>query len=299
MKQLLVLSGKGGTGKTTVAAALIRLAKVYAFADCDVDAPNLHLLMSREEIPRRTTYYGLPKAVIDQKKCRSCGSCKEHCRFDAVERSGTEFHIRPGDYEGCGVCARLCPTGAILLQPEPAGELELYQQGKVFSTARLRMGQGTSGRLVTEVKKQLKRNMGKEKLVVLDGSPGIGCPVIASLAGVDIVLMVAEPSVSGLSDMKRLVRSAGQFQIPMLACINKYDLNPKRTKEIEAFCQKEGIPLLGGIPFDAKVIELVNRGMCIADAPCNAGAAVEGIYQKICKYLVQLDDNAADGNSDK
>lgn len=285
MKQLLVLSGKGGTGKTTVAAALIRLARVHAFADCDVDAPNLHLLMSGAEIPACTTYYGLPKAMIDPTKCLSCGLCRKYCRFNAVEFKETKFHIRVSDCEGCGVCIRLCPTEAISLLPESAGELELFQQGKVFSTACLRMGQGTSGRLVTEVKKQLKRNMEKEDLVILDGSPGIGCPVIASLVGVDIVLMVAEPSVSGLSDMKRLVCSARQFQIPMLVCTNKYDMNLKRAAAIETFCYGENIPFLGGIPFDSKVIELVNRDMCIVDVPCNAGIAMEKIYRKICKYL--------------
>ena len=295
MKELVILSGKGGTGKTSITASFARLADRPVIADCDVDAADLHLVIP-PTIRERHVFMSGHQAVVMEEVCCNCGVCLPECRFGAImepvpEAGHDTYWIDPTSCEGCGVCARLCPTGAILLQPEPAGELELYQQGKVFSTARLRMGQGTSGRLVTEVKKQLKRNMGKEKLVVLDGSPGIGCPVIASLAGVDIVLMVAEPSVSGLSDMKRLVRSAGQFQIPMLACINKYDLNPKRTKEIEAFCQKEGIPLLGGIPFDAKVIELVNRGMCIADAPCNAGAAVEGIYQKICKYLVQRTRN--------
>ena len=237
MKQLLVLSGKGGTGKTTVASAFIKLAKVKACADCDVDAPNLHLLMQELEEPDRAEYYGLPKAEIHNDVCVQCGQCQQHCRFDAISfQQG--YHIDPFACEGCGVCEVLCPVKAISLRPEIAGELKLYRNPLVFSTAQLKMGSGTSGLLVTEVKKRMHQAAENVNMAIIDGSPGIGCPVIASLSGVDMVLIVAEPSLSGICDMKRIVETAQQFQTKIVVCINKYDTNIKNTEKVEDFCQK-------------------------------------------------------------
>ena len=211
MKQLLVLSGKGGTGKTTFVSAFIKLADAHAYADCDVDAPNLHLLMGRGISPEETDYYGMPKAVIDAKLCIGCNKCKSSCRFDAiVVKKGYTVDIFA--CEGCGVCEVLCPVKAISLRPEIAGELKLYRNPLVFSTAQLKMGSGTSGLLVTEVKKRMHQAAENVNMAIIDGSPGIGCPVIASLSGVNMVLIVAEPSLSGICDMKRIVETAQQFQ---------------------------------------------------------------------------------------
>ena len=284
MKQLLVLSGKGGTGKTTVASAFIKLAKVKACADCDVDAPNLHLLMQELEEPDRAEYYGLPKAEIHNDVCVQCGQCQQHCRFDAISfQQG--YHIDPFACEGCGVCEVLCPVKAISLRPEIAGELRLYRNPLVFSTAQLKMGSGTSGLLVTEVKKRMHQAVENVKLAIIDGSPGIGCPVIASLSGVDMVLIVAEPSLSGICDMKRIVETAQQFQTKIVVCINKYDTNIKNTEKVEDFCQKMNISFAGRIPFDPMAVKAINRGISIVDIECPAGMAAKEIFSVVWKQL--------------
>ena len=191
MKQLLILSGKGGTGKTTVASAFIELSKGQAFADCDVDAPNLHLVISQLSEPAKTDYYGFGKAVIDQGKCIRCGLCEENCNFGAIK----DFSIGEFECEGCGVCVEICPVQAITMQDHVSGNMMLYKNdGRVFSTAQLKLGSGASGKLVTAFKQQLTQEAPDSELAIIDGSPGIGCPVIASISGVDFVLIVAEPT---------------------------------------------------------------------------------------------------------
>lgn len=207
MKQLVILSGKGGTGKTTVAGAFIKLTRARAYADCDVDAPNLHLISKHNSEPERNDYYGLPKANIDVKKCQNCSLCEANCRFEAISH-GARFYVDWYACEGCGVCEFVCPARAITMKEAVAGEMMLYRNGSVFSTAKLSMGSGTSGKLVSEVKKQLASVVDKETIAIIDGSPGIGCPVIASLSGADMALIVAEPSISGISDMERIITSA-------------------------------------------------------------------------------------------
>ncbi len=279
MKQLLILSGKGGTGKTTVAGAFIRLSKARAFADCDVDAPNLHLVMQQTADPTRTDYYGMPKAEIDSEKCISCGLCKENCRFNAI--SDVEgFAVNPFACEGCAVCAELCPVGAVSMKPSPAGEMMLYaDNNSAFSTAQLKMGSGTSGKLVTEVKKHLKTAaLPDTKLAIIDGSPGIGCPVIASISGVDMVLIVAEPSVSGISDMERIIKTAETFRTKIGICVNKYDTNLANSEKIEGFCRQKGLPFTGRIPFDPEAVKAINSGLSIVDVDCPSGRAVREVF---------------------
>ena len=213
MKQLLILSGKGGTGKTTIASAFIKLSKAEAYADCDVDAPNLHLITGWDSEPEKSDYYGLPTAHINPELCIKCDKCRENCRFDAISAEGC-YKVNPFACEGCGVCQYVCPVDAITLMPAIAGELKLYSnKEKAFSTAQLKMGKGTSGMLVTEVKKQMKDAAADAEIAIIDGSPGIGCPVIASLSGVDMVLIVAEPSISGISDMERIINTADKFRV--------------------------------------------------------------------------------------
>ena len=202
MKQLLILSGKGGTGKTTVASAFIQLSQARAFADCDVDAPNLHLVANCDSEPQREDYYGLPKAQIHTDTCLKCGSCQYHCQFKAIEKQDGVYKVNPFACEGCGVCSYVCPANAITMEEMLAGEMQLFQNAdNVFSTAQLKMGSGNSGKLVTEVKKRMRRTAKDAEIAIIDGSPGIGCPVIASLSGVNMALIVAEPSVSGISDL--------------------------------------------------------------------------------------------------
>lgn len=284
MKQLLILSGKGGTGKTTVAGAFIKLSNASAYADCDVDAPNLHLVMVQAASPQRSDYFGMPKAQINPDLCVKCDLCRQNCRFEAID---PDFHYTVDAFacEGCGVCEKVCPVGAIQLVDSVAGDLMLYTEEAVFSTAQLKMGSGTSGMLVTEVKKQMKSAAPAAPLAIIDGSPGIGCPVIASLSGVDMVLIVAEPSVSGISDMERIIKTAQGFETEIAVCINKYNTNFEKTEEIVAYCQSMGIPFVGKIPFDAKVVEAVNQGKSIVEVDCSAGSAVKEVYARTLRLL--------------
>ena len=287
MKQLLILSGKGGTGKTTIASAFIKLADAKAYADCDVDAPNLHLIAGWSVKPAKTDYYGLPKAEIDPELCIKCDQCRQNCRFDAVSID-EKYKVDPFACEGCGVCEYVCPVEAITMKPAVAGELMLYSDGeKVFSTAQLKMGSGTSGMLVTEVKKQMKAAAADAELAIIDGSPGIGCPVIASLSGVDMVLIVAEPSISGISDMERIINTAAKFGTKTAVCINKYDTNIENTEKIEEFCKKQGLPFIGRIPFDLGAVKAINNGQTIVDIDCTSGTAVKEVYHKTMNLLFE------------
>ncbi len=278
MKKLLILSGKGGTGKTTVSSSFIKLSKTDAYADCDVDAPNLHLMVKKPSITKKSVFYGLPKAHIDQDKCISCGKCLENCRFGAISALDgytVDFYA----CEGCSVCEYVCPVDAITMEKADAGSLMLYKDNKTFSTAKLNMGFGNSGMLVSEVKKQLDNETPGSDFAIIDGSPGIGCPVIASITGVDMVLVVAEPSLSGISDMTRLLDTADGFMINSAVCINKYDVNIKNCNKIKEICQKRNIPMTGMIPFDTMVIEAVNNGLDITDIDCPAGHAIKEVYK--------------------
>ncbi|NLW49102.1 MAG: 4Fe-4S binding protein [Firmicutes bacterium] len=287
MKQLLILSGKGGTGKTTMASAFIKLADAKVYADCDVDAPNLHLITGWNAEPEKTDYYGLPKAEINPQLCTQCDQCRQNCRFDAISID-EKYKVDPFACEGCGVCTYVCPVGAVTMVSAVAGELMLYSdEEKLFSTAQLKMGSGTSGRLVTEVKKQMKPAAVDAELAIIDGSPGIGCPVIASLSGVDMVLIVAEPSISGISDMERIITTAAKFGTKTAVCINKYDTNMENTTKIEEFCKKQGLPFIGKIPFDLGAVKAINNGQTIVDIDCRSGRAVKEAYHKTMKLLFE------------
>lgn len=287
MKQLLILSGKGGTGKTTIASAFIKLANAKSYADCDVDAPNLHLITEQSSQPRKTDYYGLPKAEINPELCIECDRCRQNCRFDSISVD-KKYKVDPFACEGCGVCKAVCPVEAISLKPAVAGELMLYaNEGEVFSTAQLKMGSGTSGMLVTEVKKQMKSEIVNGNLAIIDGSPGIGCPVIASLSGVDMVLIVAEPSISGISDLERIIKTAAKFGTMTVICINKFDTNVENTKKIEALCKKQRLTFMGRIPFDSNAVKAINNGRTIVDIDCASGAAVKAVYNKTMKLLFE------------
>lgn len=287
MKQLLILSGKGGTGKTTIASAFIKLANAKAYADCDIDAPNLHLITEQRSQPRKTDYYGLPKAEINPELCIECDRCRQNCRFDSISVD-KKYKVDPFACEGCGVCKAVCPVEAISLKPAVAGELMLYaKEGEVFSTAQLKMGSGTSGMLVTEVKKQMKSEVVNANLAIIDGSPGIGCPVIASLSGVDMVLIVAEPSISGISDLERIIKTAAKFGTKTVICINKFDTNIENTEKIEALCKKQRLTFMGRIPFDSNAVKAINIGQTIVDIDCASGAAVKAVYNKTMKLLFE------------
>lgn len=288
MKQILVLSGKGGTGKTSITAALIHLMKAKAYADCDVDAPNLHLLMKPEDEAEEDVFYGLQKADIHQEKCSQCDLCRLHCRFEAIHKE-PHYEVDAFACEGCGVCQWICPSQAITMEPSKAGDLKRYWKPTLFSTAQLRMGSGNSGLLVTEVKKRMKEGVEslseKTSVALIDGSPGIGCPVIASITGTDLVLIVAEPSVSGISDMKRVIQTAAGLNAQLAVCINQWDNSLEHSQAIRDFCKEYDLPLLGEIPYDPMVVDLVNRGLSMTEEDCVAGKAVQRIYEKIMQMM--------------
>ncbi|NLA86308.1 MAG: 4Fe-4S binding protein, partial [Clostridiales bacterium] len=267
------------------AGAFISLSGAKEYADCDVDAPNLHLVTRQTPQVKRTDYYGMKKAEINPSLCIKCGQCVGNCRFQAITTDST-YAVDPYACESCGLCQALCPAGAVSLAPNIAGELTLDTgNDRVFSTAKLKMGSGTSGKLVTEVKKQIKEAAFSADIAVIDGSPGIGCPVIASLNGVNIVLVVAEPSISGISDMERIIKTANMLHVKTAVCINKADINPEKSDEIELFCREQRIPFVGRIPYDSTAISAINSGLTIADVDCPAGQAAKSVYEKTFQLL--------------
>ena len=281
MKRLLILSGKGGTGKTTTAAAFIAFANSRAFAACDVDAPNLHLVSDMDTEPETIPFIGADKATIDSEKCINCGLCEEKCRFGALKNGKVNEYA----CEGCGVCAYVCPVDAVKLHPDEAGKQMLYRSERVFSTAKLKMGRGNSGKLVTNVKLALLKNAPETELAIIDGSPGIGCPVIASVSGMDLVLVVAEPSLSGRSDLERLVKTTQTFQTKLAVCVNKWDTSPVNTQAIQVFCQEQNIPFVGKIPYDKTASAAINAGLSLAQMNCPAAIALRQVYENTIKLL--------------
>lgn len=281
MKQLLILSGKGGTGKTTIAGAFIRLADAKAYADCDVDAPNLHLITKQNISPTRQDFFGMPKAKIDISRCIGCGICQQYCRYNAIQKMGGICKVKDLACEGCSVCKLVCPTGAVEMLDAVAGDLYLYNGERVFSTAKLATGAGNSGKLISQVKKQMYDAAPLAPLAIVDGSPGIGCPVIASLSGADAVLIVTEPSVSGISDLLRVIATARHFGVKIGVCINKYDTNLHITKQIQTLCKDQNLYFAGVIPYDSKAVQAINTGQSIIDCVSPAADAIKNIYRNI------------------
>jgi MinD superfamily P-loop ATPase len=289
LKRLLILSGKGGTGKTTLASSLIKLSDSKAYADCDVDAPNLHLVMTEETEPINSDYYGLPTALIDSEKCISCDLCRQSCRFNAIDVTDGTYVVNQFSCEGCKVCQLVCPVEAVEMVDRVTGRLSLYKNDHVFSTAELEMGSGNSGLLVTEVKKNLYKNVANEELAIIDGSPGIGCPVIASISGIDLVLLVAEPTISGFSDMERIIKTSQGFPAKLAVCVNKFDLHIENTEKIIQYCKTNDIEFVGTIPFDADAPKLVNQGKTLIEKEGPAKDAIEEIYEKSLNILYRED----------
>jgi MinD superfamily P-loop ATPase len=268
LKQIVILSGKGGTGKTSVAAAFAHLAATgdgqptIVLVDADVDASNLELVLSAQ-VRETHPFKGGQVAIIDPELCESCGVCAELCRFDAISQRDGLYTVDPIACEGCALCFYQCPSGAIRMEEQMAGEWYRSDSryGPLFHAA-LWPAQENSGKLVTLVKQQgrlLAMDQG-HNLLLVDGPPGIGCPVISAAAGADLALIVVEPTVAGIHDMARALATTRHFGVPSLVCVNKADLFPEGTAEIEAYCRREGLPLIGRLPFDTVVTQAMVQG---------------------------------------
>lgn len=268
MKQLTVISGKGGTGKTTITAAFAALAKNHVMADSDVDAADLHLIL-KPTIIKKEPFYGGHIPSLNKDICNECGLCMEKCRFEAIH----DFVIDSIACEGCAVCAHICPQKAITLEQKQCGEWFVSQTrfGPLVH-ACLGIAEENSGKLVTVVRQQARTIAEQEGkgLIIIDGPPGIGCPVIASITGVNVVLAVAEPTLSGIHDLERVLGVARHFNVPAMVCINKCNINPENAFKIRRYCQDNDIAIAGDIPYDPIVTKAMIAGKSImeyADAP--------------------------------
>ncbi len=286
MKQLTILSGKGGTGKTTITASFAVLAKDAVIADCDVDAPDLHMLL-HPHIIESFDFKGSKLAVIDEAKCTRCDLCRENCRFDAIAEN---FEIDPFACEGCGVCTAVCPVNAIAWVERVSGHAYISKtKYGSMAHAMLSPGESNSGKLVTLVRQNARILAEKEnsELIVIDGSPGIGCPVIASVTGVNAGLLVTEPTLSGIHDLERALQLLKHFNVLPVVCINMYDINKDNAEKIVRYCEESGVEVAGRIPFDPIVTEAMVNGKPILEyAPrSNVAQEIEKTWNRIRPIL--------------
>ncbi len=263
MKQIVIISGKGGTGKTVFAGSAAVLAEESVIADCDVDASNLHFLLN--PVTQEThPFQGGDEAVVDSNKCTGCMKCEKYCRFLAIQQRNGTAEVDPIMCEGCAVCYTVCPERAISMEPRESGEWYVSRTDRgPMVHANLFAGEENSGKLVSEVRKRAKEiaEQTNQRYVVVDGPPGMGCAVIATLSGADLAVVVTEPSYSGIHDMKRVIELADHFSIKTGVVINKYTINEGNTAEIERFCSGKHIPVFGKIPYSSSVVEAVSQGI--------------------------------------
>lgn len=269
MKEIVVISGKGGTGKTSITASLAYLGgKDIVLADCDVDAADMHLLMQPDFDQAKDFYSGL-LAEIRQDDCIQCGKCADICRFDAIPVINGKYIIDALSCEGCGYCPRVCPTEAIDMLEMNVGKwfVSKIKTGTTMVHAKLSIGADNSGKLVAHVKNEAKRIAQEENkdFILVDGSPGTGCPVVSSLSGAHFVVLVTEPTVSGLHDLKRVYELVHKFSIPAGCIINKSDLNPQVSAEIETFLKEENIVHIANLPYDENFTAAMTEGKTIVE----------------------------------
>jgi MinD superfamily P-loop ATPase len=297
MKQLIILSGKGGTGKTIVTAAFAhlaasgRLAGRVILADADVDAANLELVL-QPTLLEQQDFKGGKVAVIDQETCASCGDCQAVCRFDAINYADGLYVVDPIACDGCAACVYQCPTESIAMHEQLAGKFYFSESryGPLYH-ANLLPGQENSGKLVTLVKQRARLQALDEnrELVIVDGPPGIGCPVISAVSGADLALVVAEPTVSGAHDMRRALETLKHFGVRALVVVNKADIFPAGSDEIEAFCHQQGVETVGRIPFDLTVASAMVAGEAVTafqpEAP--SSVAIRQVWERVSQSLME------------
>ncbi|MGB3840961.1 MAG: P-loop NTPase, partial [Bacteroidales bacterium] len=254
--EIAIISGKGGTGKSSISAAFATLSEKVVLADCDVDATNLYILFN-PDVEGEEIYIGSQKAVIDYSKCINCGLCIEYCKFDAIYYSDQKINISSIHCDGCKLCSRICPNKAITMIDNDKSRMYYgsFRNGKMVY-GKLAPGEENSGKLVNIVRDKAKK-LAKENninTIIIDGPPGIGCPVISTITGVDYVIIVTEPTLSGLKDLQRTLELTTKFNLNTVVIINKFDLNIKITEKIENFCEKLDIKIIGKLAFDPQVV---------------------------------------------
>lgn len=287
MKELVIISGKGGTGKTSLVSSLTALTTNKIVVDCDVDAANLHLIL-KPEIKESHEFYGGKKASINPSLCISCNQCKEVCHFSAIFDTEEAREINPILCEGCGACTHFCPTEAITLKDSLSGHWFISDTayGPLIH-AKLGIAEDNSGKLVNLIRSQARILAQKEKadLIIIDGSPGVGCPVIASITGADFVLVVSEPTLSGKHDLERVIQLTEHFGIKAGLIINKGDLNPQVVEEIKEYCHKKNIPLFGVLPYDETAVKAQVEGKPITSYNSPLAEEIKKTWFKISKIL--------------
>ncbi|MFP4158665.1 MAG: ATP-binding protein [Desulfobacterales bacterium] len=286
MKELVVISGKGGSGKTSITASLAQLADRPVLCDADVDAADLHLIMS-PEVKETHEFMAGHTAFIDQQRCNECGKCIELCRWQAIS---PDFVVDPIACEGCGVCYYFCDQGAVEFPENLSGHWYISESrfGPMVH-ARLGIAEENSGKLVSLVRREASKmaDSNANSLVITDGPPGVGCPVIAAIGGAAAVLIVTEPSVSGIHDMERVVELAGHFSVPAMVCINKYDLNEPATDKILRFARDRAVPCAGQVPFDPAMTKSMVQAQTLFEYDPGAPAcqAVRSVWSRVLELL--------------
>ncbi len=288
MKQLTVISGKGGTGKTTVTASFAALAENAVLADCDVDAADLHLILKPEVISTHD-FFGLKLAHIDYDLCTRCGQCVRHCRFDAID---DDINIIADRCEGCGVCQFVCPVDAISMKERLSGHSHISStRFGPMAHARLFTAEEASGKLVAVVRNNARILAYEQKrgIIIIDGPPGIGCPVISAISGVDICLIVTEPSLSGMHDLERVLEVTAHFKIPSLVCINKCDINPDNSAKIKSFCKEAGVGVVGELVYDRSVTQAQIKGLSVVEYDDGeVSQSLKAMWNRIMEILDQI-----------
>jgi len=284
VKEVVVLSGKGGTGKTSIVGSFAALAKDAILVDCDVDAADLHLIL-RPVVQQKQEFWSGQVAVIDESKCTQCGLCQDLCRFKAIK----DFKIDRTSCEGCGFCSCVCPSEAITMRDNMAGHwfISDTEYGPMVH-ARLGIAQENSGKLVATVRQQARKIAEKQNLayIISDGPPGIGCPVISSLSGANLAILITEPSLSGIHDMERVIELCSHFNVPALVCINKFDINVENTRKIETFCQTQGADVVAKIPFDNVFTEAMVRALPVVKySDGSVSVRIRYLWQDIAERL--------------
>ncbi|MDD3029618.1 MAG: ATP-binding protein [Alphaproteobacteria bacterium] len=281
MKEIVIISGKGGTGKTSLTASFALLAQNAVLADCDVDAADLHLILT-PNIQKKHEFWSGVEAIIDPALCTNCGACLNLCRFDAIKETNGAFHIDPTACEGCGVCARFCPKGAVRLEKRLCGAWMVSDtRAGPMVHARLGIAAENSGRLVSTVRQEARRvaEETKRDMILIDGPPGIGCPVIASISGASAALIVTEPTPSGEHDLLRALELTRHFKVPAFICVNKWDIAPEKAEQIEKQALANGATVLGRIRYDKGVTQAQKQAKAVIETDTPSASDIKGLWK--------------------